>query len=148
MKTIRSELERLAVIREVSALPLPFTVKVSSSDRSLSQNALSHVWYGQIAQQDRSMNTAQARRFCKLHFGVPIMRAQEESFRTAWDGMIKTRMSYPEKLMLMDWWPVTSLMDREQMGEYLTAVQEHYAQHGIVLTGNDRGMSEYPEAAA
>ena len=148
MKTITNDLQRMTLVREISSMALPFRVEIHEAGRSLEANALSHVWYGEIGKRDPEYNTVQARRFCKLHFGVPILRGQSDKFRAAWDGMIKARLTYPEKLELMDWWPVTSLMDRSQMREYLTAMQDHWQQRGVMLTGLDRGHAEYPEAAA
>jgi hypothetical protein len=144
--TVNSEVARGLLIRDIALAPIPFSADIKTGDRSLDQNALSHVWYGQVSKQGRDMSTAQVRRWCKLHLGVPIMRAHEESFRQAWDSMIKERMFYWEKLALMDWWPVTSIMTREQMSEYLDAMQQHFAEAGIVLTGRDVGMGQYPEA--
>lgn len=149
MKTIRTEIERMTLVREISTLKLPFGAEIEPDARSLDQNALSHRWYGQIAKAGE-YDTVGARRFCKLHFGVPIMRAGEtklcENFRAGWDSLIKTRMTYPEKLGLMDWWPVTSLMDWKQMREFLTAIQTHFVEKGLILTGRDMGWDQLPEA--
>lgn len=148
MKTITNDLQRMTLVREISSMPLPFRVEIHEAGRSLEANAISHCWYAEIGKRDPEFDTVSARRFCKLHFGVPILRGQSQKFRAAWDTMIKTRLTYPEKLELMDWWPVTSLMDRSQMREYLTAMQEHWHHRGVLLTGLDRGHEQYPEAAA
>jgi hypothetical protein len=116
--------------------------------RSLEQNALSHVWYGEIAKQGKEFSTVEARRFCKLTIGVPIMRAHSKEFRAAWDKLAKARFTYEEKLEVMDWWPVTSLMKEAQFTEYLTTMQQQFAGKGIHLTGLERGQEQYPEAAA
>ncbi len=143
---VTNEHQRANLVRHIMAEEMPFRAQVLPTERSLDQNSLSHVWYGEIAKRDKQYNTITARRMCKLHFGVPIMRAGSDEFRQAWDGMVKARFTYEEKLALMDWWPVTSLMDRAQMTEYLTAMQAHFAEKGIVLTGLDRGAMSYPEA--
>lgn len=143
---IRTETDRSMAIREIVNRKMPCKVEVSDAGRSLDANALSHVWYGAIGRQDPEHNTTTARRFAKLHFGVPIMR-EDEKFRDAWDRMLRA-LPYETKLELMDWWPVTSLMDRGQMSRYLDAMQKHWAPRGVLLTGLDRGESLYPEAAA
>ena len=37
-------------------------------------------------------------------------------------------------------------MSRDEMSHYLTAVQAHFAERGILLSGLDRGEQAYPEA--
>lgn len=145
MKTIKTDIQRMALIREISSTPLPFRVDVRAGERTLDQNALSHVWYGQIAAQDKSFSVVSARRFCKLHFGVPSMRAHSAEFRQAWDSKIKARFTYSEKIELMDWWPVTSLMDKSQMRDYLTTMQAHFAEKGVRLEGLEPNYEQYPE---
>jgi len=118
--------------------------------RSLDQNSLQHVWYSEIETQGREMSAGEARRFCKLTIGVPIMRGGDtplcDQFRKGWDGLIKSRLTYEEKLELMDWFAVTSLMNREQMRRYLDTVQRTFADKGVVLAGLEKGQDEYPEA--
>jgi len=102
----------------------------------LRQNAIQHVWYAEV--EKAGVETMiESRRYCKLHFGVPILRGGEtdasNKFRQAWDAMVKSRFSYEEKLALMDYFPVTSLMDHEQMSVYLAHMQQHYAGRGVQL---------------
>jgi len=102
------------------------------ADRSLPANGLSHVWYD-FADKMLTEQIGTTRRYCKLHYGVPIMRGEDDAFRAAYDKAIKPH-NYEDKLGFMDFWPVTSLMSREQMCRYLTAVQVHYAsERGLVL---------------
>ena len=46
-------------------------------------------------------------------------------FRTPVDRAVKP-MDYPDKLTLMEWFPVTSLMTTPQLSQYLEKVQDHY----------------------
>jgi hypothetical protein len=102
-------------------------------DRSLPSNALSHVWYD-YADKMLSEQIGVTRRYCKLHFGVPIMRAESEDFRRKYDKVVKPHDYETKLLEIMDILTVTSLMSREQMHRYLTAVQVHYAnERGLVL---------------
>lgn len=93
--------------------------------RSLDQNAIGHVWYEQVAQELREDTPLGVKNFCKLHYAVPIMRAEDEEFRALYDLVIKP-LSYERKLAAMSAWPVTSLMNKEQLSQYLTAMQEGY----------------------
>lgn len=97
----------------------------TGKDRSLDQNAISHTWYEQIARELREDTPLQVKQFCKLHYGVPIMRAEDEDFRSLYDLVIKP-LTYERKLAAMSAWPVTSLMTKTQLSEYLEAIQQAY----------------------
>jgi hypothetical protein len=62
-----------------------------------------------------------------------MLRAESEDFRSQYDGLIKDRFSYEEKLQMMDFFPVTSLMTTDQTSRYLDKVQEAYAKRGVIL---------------
>lgn len=80
--------------------------------RSLDQNAISHAWYEQIARELREDDIIGHKCYCKLHHGVPILRAEDEEFREAYDAVIK-RLTYEQKLIAMRHWPVTSIMTKQ-----------------------------------
>lgn len=111
---------------------LRVTVKVGT-DRSLDANAVTHVWYGQIAREQGDTTAAKVKAFCKLHYGVPMMRAEDADFREMYDRLIRGRYTYEEKLEVMEFMPVTSLMTTDQMNRYRDAMREEYAKRGIVL---------------
>ena len=50
----------------------------TGKDRSLPQNAITHAWYSQIARELREDDAAGHKRFCKLHFAIPILIAEDE----------------------------------------------------------------------
>lgn len=110
----------------------------AGKDRSIPQNALTHAWYGQIARELREDDELGWKCYCKLHHGVPILRTEDEEFRTTYDAVIKP-LSYEQKLIAMRCWPVTSLMTKEQLSRYAVAVQADFARRGVRL--------EFPEAA-
>lgn len=116
-------------------------VKVSAKTgkaRSLDQNAISHAWYEQLARELREDEALGHKCYCKLHHGVPILRAEDEEFRDAYDATIKG-MTYEQKLQVMRLLPVTSLMTKEQLSKYLEAMQADFAKRGVRL--------EFPETA-
>ena len=112
---------------------------IVDTKRSLDQNALSHVWYNEIEKAGHE-KARDARRYCKLHFGVPMLRAEDEEFRSFYDQALKHQLTYEQKLIAMDFVPVTSRMGQKQMTRYLNSVQEHYASQGISL--ESRGEHE------
>lgn len=101
--------------------------------RSLDQNALAAVWYAQMAREDRQHDVLGHKSYCKLVHGVPILRAEDYEFRERYDSLIRSRFSYEEKLELMRWFPVTSLMSVDQLSRYLEAVRDDYAKRGVFL---------------
>lgn len=107
--------------------------------RSLDQNAISHAWYQQMAREDRQDDELGHKGYCKLHHGIPILRAEDAEFRAFYDGALKG-LTYEQKREAMKYVPVTSLMTKPQLSKYLEAVQSDYATRGVHL--------EFPEVAA
>ena len=93
--------------------------------RSLNQNAIAHAWYEQIARELREDTPLGIKNFCKLTIGVPIMRAEDEEFRELYDLVIRP-LPYERKIAAMNAWPVTSLMTKPQLSQYLETMQEAY----------------------
>ena len=108
----------------------------SGKARSIDQNSISHAWYEQLARELREDDALGHKCYCKLHHGVPILRAEDEEFRTAYDATIKG-MTYEQKLQVMRLLPVTSLMVKDQLSKYLEAMQADYSRRGVRL--------EFPE---
>ena len=129
---ISSETSRNSAIEDVMAVdvsvPQVMTLKPYKRDRSREQNALSHVWYAQVAAKLREFTAGGYKGFCKLHFGVPILREDPE-FSEMYDRIFKP-MPYEMKMEIMaqpGLFDVTSLMKTEQMSLYLEQIQQHYA---------------------
>lgn len=101
--------------------------------RSSKQNRHSHAWYGQLARELHDDDEMGWKSFCKLHFGVPILRADEPEFRDMYDAKVKG-LSYETKLLLMRWMPVTSLMTKLQLKIYEEQMQQHFERQGVILT--------------
>jgi len=110
----------------------------TGKDRSLDQNSISHAWYEQISRELREETPLGVKNFCKLHYGVPILRAENEEFRQQYDTVLKP-LSYDKKLLAMNFLPVTSLMTKAQLSQYLEAMQSAYA---------NRVKLEFPEQEA
>ena len=110
----------------------------TGKDRSIDQNSISHAWYEQISRELREETPLGIKNFCKLHYGVPILRAENEEFRQQYDTVLKP-LSYDKKLLAMNFLPVTSLMNKAQLSQYLEAMQSAYA---------NRVKLEFPEQEA
>ena len=101
--------------------------------RSLDQNAISHAWDEQLARELREEDALGWKSFCKLHFGVPLLRAEDEQFRAFYDTAMLKTLTYEQKLQAMAYLPVTSLMNKEQLSKYLEAMQGHFIKQGVML---------------
>lgn len=106
-------------------------VQLLPEGRSIDQNSMIYALYQQIAQQTED-GIIDIRRECKLHFGVPILRAANEEFRYVYDNAIRP-LEYDFKLRAMDWLPVTSKMGRRQATEFIDTVIREYSQRGVSL---------------
>ncbi len=118
--------------KAVVSAPDGWTVRITPPPRTGAQNAGTHVIYEMIAQAFPHDDAAGWKRYCKLHFGVPILRAEDEQFREVYDKSIKP-LSYETKLAMMAYWPVTSLMDKGQIGRYIDAMREYFEPLGVIL---------------
>lgn len=124
----------LGDLRELWQRHKYLTVKVRAGvDRSLDYNALSHCWYQQVVAELREDDAAGVKAFCKLHFGVPNLRAEDADFREFYDASMKHALTYEQKLKAMRFVPVTSLMTQAQFDRYAHDVQDHYRPRGVLL---------------
>ena len=130
---IKNEYQRGEAILTLTnaKLPIVMTTKPYTHDRSSEQNALGHVWYAQVAATLREDTAEGIKCYCKLHFGVPILR-EDPDFRERYDSTLKG-LTYEQKLKIMVWFPVTSLMKVEQKSLYLEQIQHHYADRVQLL---------------
>lgn len=107
-------------------------VEVLPEKRSLDQNAMFHALYKQIAEQKQDESMNDITRFCKLHYGVPILRASSEKFRDMYDRVIKGH-DYETKLEMMEFLPVTRLFNKEQGSVYIDTIIQKFSQQGLSL---------------
>lgn len=138
-RSVRTEQERQLAIQYLRGKRLPFTLTVTEGDkRSADQNRLQRLWVNEAAEQG-DMTAEEYRGYCKLHFGVPILRNESDEFREKYDRIIKP-LPYEQKLELMmepfDF-PVTRLMTTKQKTQYLNDMYQHLRGLGFVLTEPD-----------
>ena len=116
---------------------IPFTVTIETGKpRTFSQNRLQRKWCAEVAEQMGDRTAEDVRGECKLTMGVPILRAENDEFRVAYDRVIRP-LPYEFKLAAMmeplDF-PITRLMNADQKTRYLDHMARHWAQRGIQLT--------------
>lgn len=107
-------------------------------DRTLDQNALWFAIYQRIAEVTGMGDAEYCRKYCKLHFGVPIMLRDDEWFRVGWDKVIRN-LPYEDKIELMgpcallgeEGFPVTRLFNRKQGVEYAEKIVHIFTGKGV-----------------
>ena len=131
--TLSSLVKKGEAAQAVFQAPEGMVCTIEPPRRTLSQNALIYKWYAEAARDKVEPSPIDARRHCKLHFGVPILRGGNADFCEKYDRTIK-HLPYETKLGLMDIVPVTSLMNVKQESQYLDEVFRHYTSKGARLT--------------
>jgi hypothetical protein len=110
--------------------PVRVVIGPDSEKRRDKQNRLSHGWYP-VMGAGYHLDRHEMKAFCKLNFGVPIMR--EDADFNAFCTVGLDHLTYDQKLDAMLFIPVTSLMKVKQMAEYLTTMDREAANRGVVL---------------
>jgi len=148
-RAVRTEDQRQSLIKLIESRQLPFSAQINKgAPRSIEQNYLQRKWLSE-AQEQGDQTAEEYRGYCKLHFGVAIMKSESPEWAEKYDRLIKP-LSYPEKLEMMmepmDF-PVTRLMSTKGKTDYLDQMYQHFTGLGFILTDpNLRGMDEYRKA--
>ena len=134
---LETDHDRRMLIRFLEDQPLPITVALTKGGkRSLRQNKLQRLWINEIAEQLADQSPEEVRGYCKLTIGVPILRAENDTFRERYDAIVRP-LPYEQKLALMmeplDF-PISRLMTTKQATAYLDGIHRHFSEKGIVLT--------------
>lgn len=136
-RVIRTEADIEALRHLLRARELPATVTITKGEsRTGQQNKLSWQWFVDIATQLGDRLPEDVRKHCKLHHGVPILRAENEAFRVQYDSILKP-LPYEVKIAAMGepvGFPVTSLMTTKQQTAYLDAISREFSAQGVRLT--------------
>lgn len=135
-KIIREPIHVEALANMLRGRKLPITVTwTQGAPRSTAQNRLAQRWFTDIATQLGDQPHEDVRAECKLRFGVPILRAENEAFRISYDRVIKA-LPYEQKLDAIKAFdmPVTRLMTVKQMTAFMDEMQRHWTAQGVRLT--------------
>ena len=136
-RVITSAAERDNLVALLAKKKPPFSVSIrNGKNRSIEQNRLQRLWLNEAAEQLGEDTAEGYRAYCKLHFGVPILRNENDEFRAAYDKHVRPH-SYEDKLAMMAIpldFPVTRLMKMGQKKRYLDDVYQHFFGLGVLLT--------------
>ena len=139
---IKNEDDLKALKLLISNMQGPFTLTIEKGireKRSTDQNRLQRLWVNE-AEQQGDMTAEEYRAYCKLHFGVPMLRNENDTFAELYDLKVRDRVppySYEQKLefMAIPWdMHVTRLMTIKQHDKYLNMMHNHFTSLGMILT--------------
>lgn len=150
-RTVETDHDRDALVRFIAGKKLPITVTLTDGKhRTNQQNHLQRLWVNEISAQLGDMTPEDVRGYCKLKIGVPILRAENEAFRTGYDRVVKP-LTYEQKIELMKEpfdFGVTRLMTTRQKKAYLDGIHDHFTAQGLVLTDPDARGRTYSDLLA
>ena len=116
-------------------------VEIKKHNRSEMQNRTVFMWYREIAKAKGDETATDVRAYCKLHYGGPILREDNDDFREDYDQIVRP-LSYENKLKIMveplDL-PVTRIMSVDQMQRYMEEVEKYGYSFGVELTIPNEG---------
>jgi len=103
------------------------------------QRALANIWYGTIA-KEQGISVGAAEAYCKYRFGLRLAEMQDADRGQMFRLMLKAH-DYEQKLEIIedlsDLFPVLRAnggLTSENTGIYLSQIQQHFAEQGVVLT--------------
>lgn len=114
----------------------PVTVAwTKGKKRTNPQNALAHRWYKEISDQRGDTDPEEVKAECKLRFGVPILRRENDAWCAEYDDLLKP-LDYATKLRLVQFvdLPVTRHMTTKQQTEFMETIAREYRGMGFRLT--------------
>ena len=136
-RIIRTEADIEALKQLLKSRKLPLTVEVTAgASKTNQQNRLQRQWCNDAANQLGDRTAEDVRAYSKLHFGVPILRAESEAYCAAYDALIRP-LPYETKLAYMATpfdFAVTRAMTTRQLTAYLDAMAQYWSGLGVVLT--------------
>ncbi len=126
----------IQMIQEMD-LTTPKRVKIEDwkGKRGLSSNALSHVWYANIANFICN-DTITAKAECKIDHGLPIALNNQESFPALsyiLDNTNFWNMPRDKQCILISGLSITSKFNTKEMSDYLNSIQVFWGSAGLNL---------------
>lgn len=100
----------------------------AGKERTQQQNKLIYALYSRATRTEKgkSYTILEMRCLCKLTMGVPILYTEDSKFRESYQRSVKNNFSYEQKLLMMEWFPVTSLMSTTQLSQYIDKICIEY----------------------
>lgn len=134
-RTICTPDDARALSNWLVGLPMPFTLTVKEGKvRSLSQNALLHKLFGEIAEHFGDRTASDVKGECHLAYGLPI-RLRDTTFAWVWERSgAGIPVEKQRTLLASGALGVSSGMSTKELKEYIDEIYLAYTQAGCRLT--------------
>ena len=142
-RTIRTPENWQAFVAWMLDNPNPYPFRICDGEgRSLSQNALIHLWFGEIAKQREDMTLDQVKGEMHRRFGLSIRR-QDARFDWVWKQCGADDWPYEQqcRFLASGVLNVSSGMTTKELKQYLDALEHHAREQGWILTMPKEGVS-------
>lgn len=119
----------------VEGLPVPFTLTYREGKvRSLSQNALLHKWFGEIAKQSGDRTALQVKGECHKEYGL-VIKLRDAQWAWVWNRSA-AHLDHEKqcKVLASGVFTVTSGMTSTELTEYMDPMAQDYRARGYRLT--------------
>lgn len=118
--------DAIGMLRECFDKHRYFQITINTDKkRSINQNYVAHGWYAQVSKEEAEYTPEEIKSLCKYHFGLPILRAEDEEYNDFCELVIDP-LPYEDRIKAMVFTPCTSLMTTKQKALYMEHVQSHY----------------------
>lgn len=136
-RIIRTSDNLVSLYAELGNRPQPFTVTIEQGGvktRTIPQNSLLHMWFGEIAKQRGDVTLDDVKGECHRRWGLMI-RMRNPQFAFIWNST-GAKMDYEKqcKLLASGVLSVSSGMEDKELREYLNEVSRHFRGEGFRLT--------------
>ena len=107
--------------------------------RSLSQNALLHMWFGEIAKHFGDRSAQDVKGECHRDLGLSI-RLRDEQFAWVWQKTgARLDREKQAALLASECLNLSSGMSVKDLREYMDEIERHYRAQGVPLTHPETG---------
>lgn len=133
--TIRNAVDARRFLMVFDHIEKPFTLAWTPGvKRTLSQNALLHMWFDEIAKHHGDRSATEVKGECHHEWGLTI-RLRDPQFAWIWDRT-GAHLTYEQqcRLLASEALGVSSKMSKAELSEYMDAMRRHYDEIGIRLT--------------
>ena len=123
------------LVHHIGNMSRPFTATIApGAPRTLSQNALLHVWFDEIARHNADLDATDMKGICHREWGLTI-RLRDRQWAWVWE-QTGAHLPYEKqcKLLASGVLNVSSGMSKPELTEYMNAIQQRFLPMGVQLT--------------
>jgi len=111
------------------------TIEPKEENRSIDQNSLFYALYLDISKSELGLTLQDAKRHCKLYIGLRQILLLDKAYKKKHVDILKSMgaLGEEQKMILMDYLPVTREFKKNQGSEYIDLIHREFAPQGVVF---------------